>query len=89
MGAVVEAVGDWLARDQVLAFSTLLDSPRVIACLLYPCTAENYENVSRRDALTARAQLRAGTRSVDLVIAAAPLNRPAGEIAERWICALQ
>jgi hypothetical protein len=66
---------------QVLAYSTLLDSPRVVACLLYPCKGDTYEYLKQRNATIARAHLQSGTRSVELALAAAPLDRPVGELA--------
>jgi hypothetical protein len=66
---------------QVLAYSTLLDAPRVVACLLYPCKGETYDYLKQRNATLARAHLQSGSRSVELALAAAPLDRPAGELA--------
>ena len=66
---------------QVLAYSSLLDCPRVVACLVYPCLASTYEFLRRSGATFARARLRAGSRSVDLALAAAPLHEPAESIA--------
>lgn len=59
---------------QVLAYSTLFDSPRVVACLVYPCRPETYASLRERDTLVTRAVVPAGGRQVELALASAPMG---------------
>jgi hypothetical protein len=62
---------------QVLAYSTLLDAPRVVACLVYPCRPETYASLRERDRLVARAIIPAGGRRVEVALATAPMGAAA------------
>jgi hypothetical protein len=64
---------------QVLAYSTLFDAPRVVACLVYPCLPETYASLRDRGQLVARAVVPAGGRTVELVLATAPMGTGADE----------
>jgi len=59
---------------QVLAYSTLYDSPRVAACLMYPCRPDTYESLCRRGQEVTRAAIPAGNRRLELVLATAPIG---------------
>ena len=58
---------------QVLAYANLARTPRVIVCLAYPCSPQNWHSLLERGRLTHRAELTAGTRSVHLWLTAVPM----------------
>lgn len=58
---------------QVLAYSTLFTTRHVTVCLAYPCRAETWESLERRDLLHRHASIHSGTRRVDLVLTAIPM----------------
>lgn len=66
---------------QVLAYSTLFNTPRVVACLVYPCRPATYESLRERGRLVTRATVPAGDRHVELVLATAPMGANAEELA--------
>jgi hypothetical protein len=59
---------------QALAYSTLFDAPRVVACLAYPAAPSVWEELRRRDRVLSRAPVRAGGRKVELALLAVPLS---------------
>jgi McrBC 5-methylcytosine restriction system component len=60
---------------QILAYSTLARTPRVLVCLAYPCNEERWISLSTRKRLLHRASLPITERRVELVLAAfSPLN---------------
>jgi hypothetical protein len=60
---------------QALAYSTLFDAPRVVACLAYPATPENWRRLNARGRDTMRATIRtAGSRTLELALMAIPLS---------------
>ncbi len=58
---------------QVLAYANLSRTPRVIACLAYPCSPESWISLSERGRLIHRAELTVGSRSLCLWIMAVPM----------------
>ena len=64
---------------QALAYSTLFDAPRVVACLAYPVGPTDWERLEGRRRTMARARVRSGSRSVELALVAVSLS---GDIAE-------
>jgi len=68
---------------QVLAYSTLYDTHRVVSCLVYPCRPDTFADLLARDRVVSRAVVHAApTRTVELALAAVPLAadaRPAVE----------
>lgn len=68
---------------QVLAYSTVAESKRVVACLVYPCHAHTWRSLLARGRPYHKAAVRAGTRQVDLVLTAAPMG-----LAPEEICAV-
>lgn len=70
---------------QVLAYSTLFDTPRVVACLVYPCQVETYKSLRERDRLLTRAIVPAGSRNVELVLAAAPMGASADSVVAQLV----
>jgi hypothetical protein len=71
---------EWLReqhRDdvlQALAYSTLFDAPRVVACLVYPAAPDVWQGLvyRRRDCM--RARVRSGPRHVELALLAVPMG---------------
>ena len=59
---------------QALAYSTLFDAPRVVACLAYPVSPPDWEQLEMRQRTMARARVRSGARSVELALVAVPLT---------------
>jgi hypothetical protein len=58
---------------QVLAYSNLATTPRIVVCLAYPCLRQTWDSLRARKRLFHRASLRAGSRRVDLLLTAFPL----------------
>jgi hypothetical protein len=71
---------------QALAYSTLFDAPRTIACLAYPASPHSWERLASRGRAVSRARVRTGARRVELALLAVPLSGdlsgPAREIAK-------
>lgn len=59
---------------QALAYSTLFDAPRVVACLVYPANDEVYPGLVERGRTLSRATVRSGQRAVELALLAVPLS---------------
>jgi 5-methylcytosine-specific restriction endonuclease McrBC regulatory subunit McrC len=64
---------------QVLAYSTLFDTSRVVACLVYPCLPATFASLRDRGQLISRTVVPAGTRRVEFVLASAPMGSNAQE----------
>lgn len=58
---------------QVLAYANLARTPRVIACLAYPCSLQSWISLRERGRLIHRAELTAGARAVHLWLTAVPM----------------
>ena len=59
---------------QVLAYSTVFQTPRVTCCLVYPCRRATWESLRDRGRLIHRASVASGSRSVDLALTAVPMD---------------
>ena len=59
---------------QVLAYANLADMSHVTACLIYPCHHSTWRSLAERDRLAHRAELGAGSRTVELVLAAVSIE---------------
>lgn len=59
---------------QVLAYSTLFETPRVVACLVYPCRADTFASLVERDRVITRARVHTGRRQVELALTAVPMS---------------
>ena len=59
---------------QALAYSTLFDAPRIVACLVYPARTEVWEGLVERGRAIMRADVRSGARRVELALIAVPLS---------------
>ena len=72
---------------QVLAYANLARTPKVIACLAYPCSPTSWNSLRERGRLIHRAELTVGVRSVHLWLTAVPMaadvERIAGRLADQ------
>ena len=59
---------------QVLAYSALVDAPRVVACLAYPCPLERWQDLVARGRAWSRARVQGGPRPVDVAWCALPMG---------------
>ncbi len=59
---------------QVLAYSTIAQTPKVLVCLAYPCREERWLSLRERNLLVHRASLPSGDRRVELALIAFPLS---------------
>ncbi len=67
---------------QVLAYANLARTPRVIACLVYPCSSETWLSLSERGRRLHEAEISIGPRSVHLWLTALPMAVAAERVAE-------
>ena len=65
---------------QALAYSTLFDAPRVVACLAYPASVQTWKSLNERGRVFSRARVRTGGRRVELALLAVPLSGRSEEI---------
>jgi hypothetical protein len=73
---------------QVLAYSTLYDTTRTIACLVYPCRLETYESLKTRKRVASRAIVHQGSRSVELALVAVPMSGHVETIVDEFLAIL-
>ncbi len=66
---------------QVLAYANLARTPKVVACLAYPCSQQNWDSLRERGRLMHRAELTAGQRCVRLWLTAVPMATAVEKIA--------
>jgi hypothetical protein len=59
---------------QVLAYSTVAETPKVLVCLAYPCNEERWQSLLDRNLLIHRATLPSTGRQIELVLIAFPLS---------------
>lgn len=59
---------------QVLAYGNLAQTPNVTACLIYPCSIQNWRYLQETGKLFHRAQLPVGNRSVSVWLTAIPMG---------------
>jgi len=78
---------------QVLAYANLARTPKVIACLAYPCSPESWDSLRERGRLIHKAEITVGSRSVHLWLTALPMatavERIAGPLADELRAALR
>lgn len=67
---------------QVLAYANLATTPRIVVCLAYPCSRSTWVSLKERGRLFHRAALRAGVRTIELLLTAFPMGVPVGEVAQ-------
>jgi 5-methylcytosine-specific restriction endonuclease McrBC regulatory subunit McrC len=60
---------------QALAYSTLFDAPRVVACLVYPASHATWQGLAAQGRVVSRARVRSGgQRVIELALMAVPLS---------------
>lgn len=59
---------------QVLAYSTTFSTPKITACLLYPCRMSTWESMVTSDRTFHKASIPAGNRQINLILTAVPLE---------------
>jgi hypothetical protein len=59
---------------QALAYASLFDTPRVVACLVYPASLPSWRAAVERQRVATRAVVRTGGRQVELALLAVPLS---------------
>jgi len=59
---------------QVLAYSTVMTTEKVVCCLTYPCYKTTWESLQSRQRAFHRASVYAGSRRVDLILTAVPMD---------------
>ena len=67
---------------QVLAYSTLFSTPKVVCVLVYPCRRDTWESLKSRGRLVHRASVASGHRDVSLLLTAVPFGVTAREAAD-------
>ena len=78
---------DWQAQHredllQVLAYSSLFDTPRVIACLAYPTANDQWQLLRDQGRVMSRAAVRQGLRQIEVALVAVPMSGRTDEIAD-------
>lgn len=64
---------------QALAYSTLFDAPRIVACLAYPASTATWASLNERGRTMSRARVRSGSRNVEMALLAIPLSGKTAE----------
>jgi hypothetical protein len=59
---------------QVLAYSTAYDTKKIVSCLVYPCRKDTWLSLKNRNRLFHRASIYAGTREINLLMTALPID---------------
>lgn len=70
---------DWQTQHredllQVLAYSSLFETPRVVACLAYPTPNDQWQTLSEQGRVLSRATVRHGLRQVEIALIAVPMS---------------
>ena len=66
---------------QVLAYANLVSAPRIVCCLIYPCTQGTWESLVRRGRLFHQAELPYRGRRVQVWLTAVPMGAAANSVA--------
>jgi hypothetical protein len=78
---------DWQAQHredllQVLAYSSLFDTPRVVACLAYPTAHDQWQLLRDQGRIMSRATVRHGLRQIEIALVAVPMSGRTDEISD-------
>ncbi len=89
--AIADHVRDTHRQDllQVLAYASTAEHDRVTTCLVYPCREGTWASLRDRSRVFHRAELGAGERRIELVLAAAPIGRDSEGVVEALADAMQ
>jgi hypothetical protein len=84
-GGYGKGAGDWQAQHredllQVLAYTSLFDTPRVVACLAYPTPHDQWQTLNSQGRVLSRATVKHGLRQVEIALIAVPMSGRAEEI---------
>ena len=84
-GGYGKGAHDWQTQHredllQVLAYSSLFDTPRVVACLAYPTPHDQWQTLQDQGRVLSRATVRHGLRQVEIALIAVPMSGQTGEI---------
>ena len=76
---------DWQVQHredllQVLAYSSLFDTPRVVACLAYPTPHDKWQTLHDQGRVLSRATVRHGLRQVEIALIAVPMSGQTEEV---------
>lgn len=66
---------------QCLAYTSLFDSPRVVACLAYPMADDPWHRLKNEGRLLSRATVRHGLRQIEVALLAVPMSGDVKEAA--------
>lgn len=66
---------------QVLAYASLARTPKVVACLAYPCQMKSWLSLKERGRLIQKADLAAGNKSLQIWLTALPMSAATQEVA--------
>jgi len=77
---------DWQTQHredllQVLAYSSLFDTPRVIACLAYPTPHDQWQTLKDQGRVLSQATVRQGLRQIEIALIAVPMSGQTDEVA--------
>ena len=86
-GGYAKGEHDWQAQHredllQVLAYSSLFDTPRVVACLSYPTPHDQWQILRDQGRVMSRATVRQGLRQVEVALIAVPMSGSTAEISD-------
>lgn len=65
---------------QILAYSNLSDKSHIISCLVYPCRKNTWQSLRERNRISHRASVRSGSKQIDLILTAIPMDSNIHEI---------
>lgn len=79
---------DWQVQHredllQCLAYTSLFDAPRVVACLAYPTPDDQWNLLSQQGRVLSRAYVRHGLRQVEVALLAVPMSGDVKEAARQ------
>ena len=86
-GGYARGEHDWQAQHredllQVLAYSSLFDTPRVVACLAYPTPHDQWQILREQSRVMSRATVRQGLRQIEVALIAVPMSGSTAEISD-------
>jgi hypothetical protein len=66
---------------QVLAYSTVKNSGRIVTCLVYPCSLPTWKSLQARNRASYHARIPVADRHVELILTALPMSANRAEAA--------
>ncbi len=74
---------------QVLAYSTIFSTKKVVVCLAYPCKVETWMSLKKRARLHHHAQLSNENRRIDVILTAVPMMAGVEQVAQSLLEAIK